>query len=310
MSISGLGSISGASSHTSVSSSSQPEVEDNSVQSGHLFVEMLTSHPIYRTFIRVICDYEVRLVHGVPYLHWYVLVRMKDSKSPYLTFEVTTMDMTDLIPTTRNVVPNGGFLAKLLFSPTDVGTYRGSLYQLCQLADETVIEMNRYHFVESNCQHFCNRLLKKMGFKTFSTTVGPEMGGDDQGFDVLTVITRNIYDAAIGDEPTAAQTAVISGAVGAPSPLKGDLHVAYGILLPLADKWCDIGFKLLFDYDTLDRISEKYRKPRRCLSEMLTLWFKKRPVKPWKTLGDAVEQYDSSIAAQLCGRETMQTSPV
>ena len=293
-------SVTGLSSHVSVSSRSpQPDVENDSMQSGRPFFEMISDHAIYKSFIDVQSDYEVRLVHGVPYLHWYVLVKMKDSKSPFLTLEITTLDMTDIIPTTRNVTPNGGFWAKLLFSPTNVGTYNGSLHQLCRLADDTVVEMERYHFVENNCQHFCNRLLKKMGLKTFPTTVGPEMGGDDRGFDILTVITRNIYDVAVGDEATVKETAMITGMVGAPAAMKGDLNVAYNLLLPLADKWWDIGDRILVDYATLSNIGEKYRKPRRALSEMLRVWFQKHPATPWKTLGDAIEHYDPHIASRL-----------
>lgn len=280
-----------------VSLSSEAVLDDNHVESGRPFVEMMSDHVIYKPFVNVETEYEVRLVHGVPYLHWYVLVRMK-STSLYLTLEITTLDMTDIIPTTRNVSLNGGFLAKLLFGPTEVGTYRGSLYQICQFADEAVADMERYHFVENNCQHFCNRLLMKMGLKTFATTVGPHLGGADQGFDVLTILTRNIYDVAVGDEPTVAETAMISGAVGAPSTMKGDLQAAYSILLPLADKWEEIGTRILLDYDTLSKIGEKYRKPRRCLSEMLRLWLQ-NATPQWKVLGDVVKAYDSEVASKL-----------
>ena len=189
----------------------------------------------------------------------------------------------------------GGFWTKLLFSPTDVGIYKGTLYHLCQLADEAVTEMDGYHFVEKNCQHFCNRVLRKLGFKMYPATVGPELGGEDQGFDVLTLVTRNIYDATVGDEATGAGAAVMTRAVGAPSPLKGDLQVIYSILLPLADKWEEIGDKVLIDHDTLSKIKDKYRKPRRCLTEMLRVWLQTSSPPSWKTLGDAVEVYDLSL---------------
>lgn len=283
-------------------SSSEPVIDENNVESGRPFVEMIGNHATYRPFVNVETEYEVRLVHGLPYLHWYVLVRMKTSTSPYLTLEITTLDMTDIIPTTRNVYLNGGFWARLLFSPTEVGTYKGSLYRICQLADDAIANMDGYHFVENNCQHFCNRLLKKMGFKTFATTVGPELGGADHGFDILTVLTRNIYDATIGEEPTVAETAMISGAVGAPSTMKGDLQIAYGILLPVADKWEEIGIKIMVDHDTLSKIRSNYRKPRRCLSEMLRLWLQNHAKTPWRMLGDVVRPYDLEVSSKLCSR--------
>ena len=83
-------------SRRSGSSSSEPAigVDDDKIDSGRPFVEMISDHAIYKPFINVEADYEVRLVHGLPYLHWYLLVKMKTSTSPYLTLEVTTLDLS------------------------------------------------------------------------------------------------------------------------------------------------------------------------------------------------------------------------
>ena len=295
----GRSSFSSVASQGSVQSSSQPELHDD-VDSGRPFLEMMRAHALYKTMLNVKVDYDVRLVHGLGHLHWYLLVRMKSSSSPYITLEITTSDMMDIIPTTRSIVPNGGFWAKLLsLDPTDVGTYNGSLCEMCIMADEVIAEMERYHFVENNCQHFCNKVLKKMNFKTYPTTVGPALGGDDQRFDFLTIITRNLYDAAIGDEATVAETAMITGAVGAPPALKGDLNFAYSTLLPLADRWEEIGDRILIDQGTLSNIRDKYKRPRRCLTEMLRVWIQRCPNPPWKVLGDVVVVYDPTIASKL-----------
>jgi hypothetical protein len=55
---------------------------------------------------------------------------------------------------------------------TDAGTYNGTLHDLCQIADKVVEEMKSYNLVTSNCQHFCNNLLRKIGKKTYPMTVG------------------------------------------------------------------------------------------------------------------------------------------
>ena len=159
------GSFASVSSHVSVHTSSHPELEDQ-VDHGRSFLEMIGSHALYKSFINVKIDYDIRLVHGLGHLHWCVLARMKASSSPYISFEITTSDMEDIIPTTRSMVPNGSFLTKLLsLDPTDVGVYHGSLYEICKMADDAVADMERYHFVEHNCQHFCNKMLKKWALK-------------------------------------------------------------------------------------------------------------------------------------------------
>ena len=63
----------------------------NDVNSGCPFVEMIQEHTNYGFLLRLSTHYEIKLVHGTTTnLHWYVLVKMKDSDLPHITFEVTT----------------------------------------------------------------------------------------------------------------------------------------------------------------------------------------------------------------------------
>ena len=55
----------------------------------------------YRTVCKVMAIYDVYVI--TKQLHWLVLVRMQDSDLPYLTFEVTTINYRDCIPTMRRM---------------------------------------------------------------------------------------------------------------------------------------------------------------------------------------------------------------
>lgn len=68
--------------------------------SGRSFVEMIQAHESYKLLLQSPTYYEIKLVHGTTTnLHWYVLAKMKDSGLPYITFEITTTNMKNLIQT-------------------------------------------------------------------------------------------------------------------------------------------------------------------------------------------------------------------
>jgi hypothetical protein len=130
---------------------------------GKSFVEMVNGSD-YKPVIHTSSSYEVRIINPES-AHWLILVKMKGSGFPYLTFEITTSNGSDLLETTRAVSDE---------SSEEVGDYDGDLYGLCQIADEVVKEMAEYNFFTSNCQQFCNNLLQKMGLPTYPPTIGPE----------------------------------------------------------------------------------------------------------------------------------------
>ena len=130
---------------------------------GKKFVEMIKNHQQYRGLIRVKTTYEVKLVHREG-RHWYLLVKPKDSELPYVSLEVRTTDLYDLVQYTCDI----DFPKMDVYS--DVGFYEGTLLNLCELAVSVVKEMDSYELLSANCQTFCNSLLKKMGKPEFSTS--------------------------------------------------------------------------------------------------------------------------------------------
>ena len=142
------------------------------------FVQQVSSvNSTYASMLPSKLSYEFKLVHGKKCFHWFFLLKIKDSQLPYLTLEIQTSDLHGLIPTVQNI-ENGDISITEAFSHsnttvlTDLDVYDGRLQDLCEIADEVVEAMKEYNMVSSNCQHFCNNVLNKLGRKTFSTTVG------------------------------------------------------------------------------------------------------------------------------------------
>lgn len=147
------------------------------------FVEQVKTDPDYGGMVNANSEYELKLVHGTKQLHWFLLVKMFKSDLPYLTIEITTStDLCDIIPTIHRAEDNAESENQLDLPSvtilTDVGTYKGTLHRLYQVADEVVEDMKKYNLITSNCQHFCNNVLRKIGKKTYSTTVGPKATED------------------------------------------------------------------------------------------------------------------------------------
>ena len=73
--------------------------------SGLPFVTLVKQHGTYGMMFETSAQYDVRLLHGTTTnLHWITLLKMKDSKLPYITHEITTKtDMRVLIPSLRTV---------------------------------------------------------------------------------------------------------------------------------------------------------------------------------------------------------------
>ena len=88
--------------------------------------------------------------------------------------------MSDLVPVTRN------FESYDVNQVSDLDTYEGTLYYLCQLADKVVEEMETYDLLIRNCQTFCNKLLSKMGKNEFPTSMESEL--INREFDLLSEI--------------------------------------------------------------------------------------------------------------------------
>ena len=217
--------VAGSTSASSFNSmKSRPTIGSSSPSSGSFnhgkpFVEMVRKNDKYGPLFRVPTQYKLKLMHGQRRnLHWFLLLKVKKSDLPYLTLEITTSDLSDLLPTIRTIPPSKGCWAAFSQSPEKVGIYEGTLQRLCQIADDVVKDMKSYNLLTSNCQHFCNNVLKKIEFETYPTTIGPEttLEGDDRNYDLLTNVAHLIIagtPALVGQVGATAVGAV----VGAPS---------------------------------------------------------------------------------------------
>ena len=167
MSVGLLGVVISGSIDGSISSSSGSLVQSSTGGSfvGQSFVQMV-QRTSYREVVNVPSTYEV-YIGKKGQLHRLLLVRMKDSDYPLITFEVNTPNMTDL-RTVMNVIPelNSGCMEK-------VNDYSGTMNQLCEIADDVVTRMGSYRLMTNNCQHFCNNMLQELRMQTFKTTIGP-----------------------------------------------------------------------------------------------------------------------------------------
>ena len=80
---------------------------------------------------------------------------------------------------------------------------------------------------------------------------------------------------------------------------KEQLPKAFKLLLPLASQWENIGLCLgLVDFE--DSVKASAETAPSCLRETLKLWLNRvDPPPTWKELNEAVEPFDSDIAAKI-----------
>ena len=80
---------------------------------------------------------------------------------------------------------------------------------------------------------------------------------------------------------------------------KEDLPKAFKLLLPLASDWENIGLCLgLIDFE--DSVKASAKTPPSRLRETLKLWlYRVDPPPTWKELAEAVEPFNSDIAAKI-----------
>ena len=267
---------------------------------GRPFLEMLQDHCQYGPWISAHAAYKVRLVHRNTSLHWYLLLRPKGTSTlPYISMEVTTSDMSDLIRVTRN------FESYDVNQVSDLGTYEGTLYYLCELADRVVEEMESYNLFSSNCQTFCNKLLKKIGKKEFPTSLESEL--IDGEFDLLSKVfqreqvpptTANVkVRKTVVCEPIKTSEFVLPEKVLPPA--LGDLKTLHRILVPVQQNWMEIGYGLAVQ--SLDAINKTYRGiANQCLREILREYLQRsNPSPSWVELAEAVKEYSYPVAQSI-----------
>lgn len=286
------------------------------------FVEMIGEHPFYGHLMKVKGAYEVKLVH-LESAHWYLLVRTKDpdSTAPFVSLEVRTTDLSDLVQFTREIdsVKPG--------VSSDVGAYEGTLLSLCELADRVVKEMDSYDLLTSNCQTFCNKVLKMMGKREFPASTNILDGEIDllcaeiRGFfptkvkNSLPMVSRK---TKLDNTDQKRSSCLAMSSIGAkesqiamkkrdpqlpeniPSLSISDLTWLNKALLPVACSWKEIGYNLMVDAETLANIESEYQSAKQCLCEMLREYLQQRTNPPtWRVLVSAVAEESYPVAKSI-----------
>jgi hypothetical protein len=137
------------------------------------FEGLISKHPSYGKLLDVKGNYQVWAVHSE--LHWFLMIKGDGPDLPFITIEIRTEDFADIVPTVRDVQVDSHDPS--LPHPENAGTYGpdNTLRDLYKMADKVAKEMGDYNLTNNNCQHFCNNLLKRMGFQyTFTTMVGTD----------------------------------------------------------------------------------------------------------------------------------------
>ena len=297
---------------------------DNYYDCGRPFVGMLEDHHLYGEWLDAEAEYEIKLAKST--LHWYILVKKKGSRTlPYVTFEITTSNMTNLIPATRNIKVCEN-------NATDKDVFKGCLFKICCLADEVVSKMDTYDLFVRNCQNFCNELLTKLGKDESPTTFSPDTTEENYDrtisldFDVL---NRVIPEAKqednavliISESPEKgpivrysattvqmqrpklrrcdSEVCEISGSEAVVltddsclriscKPSVNDLQALLGILGPLEGEWREIGHKLELLPCTLNNNQGLHNMLEKYLEE---------PSRSWDQLANVIDEF-SQVAAQ------------
>lgn len=210
--------------------------------------------------------------------------------------------MSDLIPVTRN------FESYDVNLVSDLGIYEGTLYYLCELADKVVEEMESYDLFSSNCQTFCNKLLKKIGKNEFPTILESEL--IDREFDLLSNVfqrehivlpTTNVQLMQVREtvvcESIKESEFVLSEKVLPPA--LSDLKIIHKILIPVQQNWMEVGDRLAVQ--NLDAIKTTYHGiANQCLREMLRKYLQQSNLSPsWIELAEAVKEYSHPVAVSI-----------
>ena len=117
-------------------------------------------------------------------LHWYLLIQLENSRFQFVTLEITTSDMKILLACVCTLDDDAG--------KEYIKTEMTTMKELCDVADDVKKKMGSYHLYSSNCQHFCNNILKWLNYPIYNTTIGPNttLREIDLGFDEVTNVAQ------------------------------------------------------------------------------------------------------------------------
>lgn len=137
------------------------------------FSEMI-NNTRYEHLKDVEATYKIYVHHPTVFgVHWFLLIKKKDSELPFFSLEIST--------------PDGSTIRHEMFSfdeyegeQTYCGEITGKLEDILNVADRCIIDDmgGKYKMYSSNCQHFCNNFLHRNGFETYRTTLGKRLAID------------------------------------------------------------------------------------------------------------------------------------
>jgi hypothetical protein len=146
----------------------------------------------YRAISEATKEYEVFLYKHKH--HWYLLLHNNEDGTnySYVGLEVTTDKTRELIPAMKilyrhgenlthspdgdgEIEDDGKKVLKIPYSSLQKkGSRMTSIMSVCKIADEVRAEMREYKLARSNCQHFTNNILQRLGLVISRTWIGPE----------------------------------------------------------------------------------------------------------------------------------------
>ena len=157
-------------------------------------------------------------------------------------------------------------------------------------------------------QDFCNKLLTKAKIQSdFPTTFGrTKFIAADSTSDLLSTVLKKVYDVAATSRVIAYVGAkVVNYIVGAPTSRVDDLLAIYRILIPLAQKWKNIGKNLEISDEKLSEIEAEYGGiAEHCLRETLRVYLLK--VDSYQHLAEVIKEYDHALALKILDREQIE----
>lgn len=126
---------------------------------------MIENSP-YKDYAEVKSTYQVYV--NRTRLHWFLLLKLKDSKLHFITLEASTPDMFVLSHEMRAVSDSDPDANKIVWC----GEINARMTEIVNVADKLIIKMKSYNLFTSNCQHFCNNFLQYYSFEVYATTLG------------------------------------------------------------------------------------------------------------------------------------------
>ena len=113
----------------------------------------------YKPLVESAVNIEIRL--NCKEMHWFLLAKLEKSSLEWISFEITTTNMMNLVRIMSN-----NLTSEQIEGSEFVGIYKGSFMQLCDEADSVVEKMQSYHLLLRNCRDFCNDLLAKLSLES------------------------------------------------------------------------------------------------------------------------------------------------